>query len=122
MHELSMASNLVEAALRHIAPGVRATRLVLEVGALSGLVPDALRFCFDLATRGTALEGCALDIVPVPATLRCAPCDRVFEPLQPWSLVCPTCQTPSAELCSGRELLLVSLEVVDAPQPVETGA
>lgn len=35
----------------------------LEIGRRAGVVPDALRFCFDVCARGTTLEGASLDIV-----------------------------------------------------------
>jgi hydrogenase nickel incorporation protein HypA/HybF len=35
----------------------------LRVGRDACVSPDALRFCFDVCTRGTPLEGAALEIV-----------------------------------------------------------
>ena len=56
MHELAITEGLVEAVTERL-PGQRVTRVRLEIGALSGVVADSVRFCFDLVTEGTDLEG-----------------------------------------------------------------
>lgn len=58
MHELGVALELVDAIATR-AGGARVRRVVLEVGALSSVLPDALSFCFELATEGTNVHGAA---------------------------------------------------------------
>ena len=41
----------------------RVHRLTLVIGRLSGVMPDALRFCFDICSEGTVLEGATLEII-----------------------------------------------------------
>ena len=113
MHELSLAQAIVETAEGAIEPGDRVLRIRLQIGELSGVVEEALRFCFDLAAQGTVVESCALEVERIPVRLFCGPCDQIFQPEQNWRLVCPICQTPSADLRSGREFLIHSLEVDD---------
>jgi hydrogenase nickel incorporation protein HypA/HybF len=62
MHELAITESVVEAVTERIASG-RITRVVLEIGRLSGVVPDSVRFCFEVCAAGTRLEGAELDIV-----------------------------------------------------------
>lgn len=62
MHELAITESVVECVLERMGE-TRVVRVVLEVGKLSAVVPDALRFCFDLSAHGTTLEGATLDIV-----------------------------------------------------------
>lgn len=65
MHELALMEDLVDAVSVAIADAkVHVVRLV--VGAEAGASPHALRFCFDICTRGTPLEGAALEIVETP--------------------------------------------------------
>ena len=45
--------------------GRRVVQVTLVIGALSGVVPDSVRFCFELATAGTPLAGATLEIVEV---------------------------------------------------------
>jgi Zn finger protein HypA/HybF involved in hydrogenase expression len=62
MHELAITENVVEALAERVGePRVR--RVVLEIGMLSGVLPDALRFCFDLCTEATVLQEAALESV-----------------------------------------------------------
>ncbi len=46
----------------------------LEIGALSGVETEAMRFCFDAVTRGSVAEGAVLEIVAVPGTAWCMQC------------------------------------------------
>jgi len=62
MHELGITRNLV-AIVSDAAQGRRVRRVWLEIGAKSALLPDAVRFCFDVVSQGTVLEGAALEIV-----------------------------------------------------------
>jgi hydrogenase nickel incorporation protein HypA/HybF len=54
----------VEIALDHGRAGgaERITKVLLKVGSLSGVEPDALRFAFDVVVRGTIAEGADLQI------------------------------------------------------------
>lgn len=64
MHELSIAQDIVATVTRHLPPENRApVRWVrLSVGMLNHFASDSLRFCFEAASKGTALEGAKLDI------------------------------------------------------------
>src|SRR5690242_19748047 len=61
VHELSITQSVVDAVSDHAA-GSRVVSIRLTVGRLSGVVPDAMRFCFELITEGTPLQGARLDI------------------------------------------------------------
>ncbi len=112
MHELSiMESALSQACQQAKAEGAsRICSIKLRIGALSGVVPEALEFAFEALAPGTMAEGGRLVVEPVPARFRCRACEREFEAGELFSL-CPTCQEPSADLRSGREMELASLEI-----------
>lgn len=61
MHELGISRNIV-AIVAEAACGRRVRRITLEIGALSGVVPEAIEFAFDLAAEGTPAAGAVLDI------------------------------------------------------------
>jgi hydrogenase nickel incorporation protein HypA/HybF len=82
----------------------------LRIGALSGVVPDALQFAFEALAPGTPAEGAQLAIEHVPARFWCAGCAREFETENLFS-ECPGCGQPSGELRGGREMELASLEI-----------
>ena len=49
-------------------------RVVLEIGRLSGVVPDALRFCFEICAKDTILDGAALEIREIAGRAHCGAC------------------------------------------------
>src|SRR5262249_62112671 len=97
MHELAITESIVSNVVERVG-GRRVTRVVLEIGKLSGVVPDAVRFCFDLCAEGTELAGARLDILQRAGRARCRPCGRGGEGDDLLAL----CEGGSAEL-DGRE-------------------
>ena len=113
MHELSIAMSIVEMAEeesdRH--GGARVSAVHLKLGALSGVVKDALLSSYEMACEGTALEGSVLRIKEVPIIAHCAACNepRAVDSLQ-W-FVCPVCASPVSKVLQGREMEVVALEI-----------
>ncbi len=112
MHELSVAISLVEFACEKASTlgDVRVEALHLRLGALSGVVRDALLFSFDLAAEGTPIAGARLEIADVPLTVLCPSCKEERE-LPGFPLVCPVCDTPTPQIVRGKDLELAALEV-----------
>jgi hydrogenase nickel incorporation protein HypA/HybF len=108
VHELGIAESVIEAVTGQL-PGAKITSISLEVGALSGIVPDSLEFSFGLATQGTALEGASLEITQSPARCHCQTCGIEFEPGEPVAL-CP-CGSADVAVLSGQELRITSVQV-----------
>lgn len=108
MHELSLALDLVETAAR-AAAGSRVRRVVVELGTLAGVLPEALRFAFECAIRDSPLAGAALELVRVQGRIRCGPCGRDYDVDRPLGL-CPAGH-PGIEELAGREIRLLELEV-----------
>jgi hydrogenase nickel incorporation protein HypA/HybF len=108
MHEMALTQSLVEAVCEHAA-GRRVHSVRLEVGALCAVVPDAMTFCFELATEGTVAEGALLDVDILPGAARCRSCDAHFELTDP-ILLCP-CGSADVEVLAGRDLRILSMEV-----------
>jgi hydrogenase nickel incorporation protein HypA/HybF len=115
MHELSIALSLVEMASAAAAEANAGpvAAVYLRVGALAGVVPEALEFSFEIAADGTPLAGARLVIEALPLVIHCAVCDQDVQPPGPNSFRCPQCNTPSADVVQGRELDLVALEFTD---------
>lgn len=65
MHELGITRNIV-AIVSEQAGEQRVIRIRLVIGRLSAIMPEAIRFCFDVCARNTPLEGALLEIDQPP--------------------------------------------------------
>lgn len=108
MHELSITASVVAAVTERMA-AAPVRRIRLEVGRLSGLVPDSVRFCFELVAAGTTCEGATLEIDEPCGQARCRTCGDDFDTVE----VLPLCACGSAdvEVLGGRELRIREVEV-----------
>ncbi|MEO5970896.1 MAG: hydrogenase maturation nickel metallochaperone HypA [Bdellovibrionia bacterium] len=112
MHELGITQEIVEIlSLRanELQPNARIKRVVLEIGKLSAVLPDAIRFCFDLCTEGTPVEGASLQILEPQGQARCRLCksEMLFE--QPFGEC--VCGGIDLEWLSGGELRIKEMEL-----------
>lgn len=112
MHELAIAQSALQQVLREAerAGAGQVSRIVLRVGALSGVETDALRFAFDALLPASPAAGAQLEIELVPALARCRDCGHDFAPASDTLFECPRCRAFGAELRSGRELDLVRID------------
>jgi hydrogenase nickel incorporation protein HypA/HybF len=112
MHEVSIMEGAVHLAVDAAkkAGAGRVLALRLRVGTLSGAVPEALRFAFDVVCRGTMAEGASLEMETVPAAGWCPVCRAEFA-CRDFIDECPRCHSPNGELRRGRELEIASVEV-----------
>lgn len=109
MHELSITRNIV-AIVGEYANGARVTQVTLEVGKLSAVMPDAIRFCFDVVAQGTVLEGARLEVIEVPGRGRCRTCGLDIE-LRQLVERCP-CGSSDLDRLSGEELRIKQMVTV----------
>lgn len=112
MHELSLARAVLEAARAEMErhPGRRPVGLGLRVGAVAGVDPASLRFCFEVLVEGTEFGAVGLQIESVSRRQRCARCDLSFTVVD-YETACPACGSPATECVSGQELELAFLEL-----------
>ena len=112
MHEVGIIQNALQLALTQArAQGAqRLHQLRLRVGVLSGVVPEALEFAFEVVSRGTMAEGGRLEVETVPAACWCAACQAEFACDDLW-YECPRCHQLSSELRRGLELEVTSMEI-----------
>jgi hydrogenase nickel incorporation protein HypA/HybF len=111
MHELSIALSIIELAEEEMSTRGGIIQAVhLKIGKLSGVLPEALRSSFELASERTALAGSKLMIEEVPVVAYCAKC-AVPRPVNSvdW-FVCPECRGPMEQVLQGKELQVVALE------------
>lgn len=113
MHELSVAVSLLEIAEQKAREegAERISRLFLRIGPLSGIVPDALRFAFEVAAEPTLARDAVLEIENVPVVLYCSTCEREAGAESTYAYSCPHCGRPTHDVRGGNELEITSMEI-----------
>jgi len=115
MHEMGIALEIIDIVKDHLPadkPAVKVERVNVQIGKLSAIVADSLRFCFDIAIQDTPVAGAKLIIEEVPVVARCNACAHCWTIDQP-VFVCPICGGGSLNLLSGRELDIKSIEITE---------
>jgi len=108
MHELGITRNIV-AIVGDAAGGRRVRRVHLDVGELSGVMPDAIAFCFEAVARGTMLEGAALEIRKIEGRARCDSC--ALELVTQTLFTACSCGSRCLTRLQGEELNIKSMEL-----------
>lgn len=112
MHEMSLCENILQILQDHAASQgfTRVKRVWLEIGGLSGVEPEAMRFCFAAVMRDTLADGAGLEIIERPGQAWCMQCARAvtigrrFDP-------CPECAGYQLQVTGGDEMRVKELEV-----------
>jgi hydrogenase nickel incorporation protein HypA/HybF len=117
MHELSVTQSIVEACSERAA-GARVRCVTLEIGMLSCVMPDSLRFCYDVAVEGTLLEGSDLSIIRIPGHSRCRDCGQDVE-MHDLLAHCPCGSLNLEPPCGGDNLKIKSMEIAPLAGPLE---
>ncbi|MDF5715338.1 MAG: hydrogenase maturation nickel metallochaperone HypA [Rhizonema sp. NSF051] len=108
MHELGITQNIV-AIVAENAQGQKVKRVLLEIGKLSAIMPDAVRFCFDICTSGTILENATLEISETPGLARCRQCNTEIPLEKPFGSC--SCGSVQLDLIAGEELKIKEIEI-----------
>jgi hydrogenase nickel incorporation protein HypA/HybF len=112
MHELSIAMGIVDAALDESRRrGVQVSAVHFRLGALSGVVKDALLFSYEVACQDTPLQGSQLIVEDVPVIVFCPQCQQERELQSVQLFACPECGAPTMDVRRGKELEVFALEV-----------
>jgi hydrogenase nickel incorporation protein HypA/HybF len=119
MHELSIAEAVIGIATAH-ARGRPVGKVELKVGHLRQVVPSALEFAFELASKDTPVEGAELAIDYVPAAGVCRRCGEE-SPLPDFPLRCSSCGGMDIEVIRGEELAVEALELEEIEQMATSG-
>jgi hydrogenase nickel incorporation protein HypA/HybF len=110
MHELGITRNIV-AIVGDAAKGRRVSRVTLEVGKLSGVMADAIAFCFDMVARDTELDGATLEINEIEGHARCLTCGTEFA--APTLFAACICGSRRTLLLKGEELKVKTMELTE---------
>ncbi|HHI71847.1 MAG TPA: hydrogenase maturation nickel metallochaperone HypA [Rhodobacteraceae bacterium] len=112
MHEMSICESILGVIEEQAAAQsfCKVRRVRLEIGPLAGVETEALRFSFDVVTRGSLAEGAALEILEPPVTAWCMPCAVPVKVGQRYD-ACPKCGSHQVQISGGDELRIKDMEV-----------
>ena len=117
MHELSVAHAVVSTVIDSLpAPAPRVLQVRLRIGELSGIVPQALEFAYDVAAQDTPLADAALVIERTPVVIACPTCGEQ-QLASTHDFTCPGCGVPCGEVVGGKELEIVDITLDEAVVP-----
>lgn len=112
MHEMSLAEGILqlveETARREKAQRVKL--VVLEIGRLSSVEPEAIKFCFEAVTHGGIAQGAALEIINVAGVGWCMPCAATVEMTELYG-ACPQCGSHQVQATGGTEMRVKEIEI-----------
>ncbi len=116
MHEMGIVQSMMEIVEEQarIHNAKKIVKISLEFGVLTAVLPDAIRFAFDILCKGGVAENAELDIKIIPIKAYCMDCGKmhVMEEYQPF---CPSCDSSALQIIEGRaEMRIASLEVDDS--------
>lgn len=112
MHELSIAQSILTIAQKAAPPDGIITGVNIQVGELSSIEIESLKFAFTAIRDETVLQKADLNIDIIPGEAQCAGCNNIFH-LPAFGHPCPRCQGFSLKILRGREMKVTSLTVED---------
>jgi hydrogenase nickel incorporation protein HypA/HybF len=119
MHEMGIVQSIMDVVEQQaqLHGARKVVKISLEFGALTAVLPDAIRFSFEILSKGGIAEAAALDITIIPIKAVCTDCSSVhiMEDYQPF---CPTCNSGALQIVEGRdEMRIASMEIEDGSDP-----
>ncbi len=113
MHELSLLENVREILENHALSQnfSRVTKVTLEIGKLSCVEPDALRFGFDVVMKDSLAENAELIISELNGLGLCQQCQQQIE-METLHDPCAYCGNPFVTLIQGAEMKIKDLIVI----------
>lgn len=113
MHEMSYVVGFIDMALKELEmhPGAIPEKLVVEVGQMTGVLPEYLQKYFPLAAKETLLCNASLEVISIPVEAKCASCALIYHPDKEYGYRCPACGESAAALIHGRECNLKQIVI-----------
>ncbi len=121
MHELSVCLSMLDQ-VRDIArerDARQVSKIIVQIGPLSGIEPALLAQAFPIASAGTVAEQAELILEHSALRVRCLECDKESE-TQTNNLLCPACGSNNTQLISGDELMLARVELITGAEETQT--
>ncbi len=112
MHEMSLAEGVLQlvedTARRENASRVKL--VVLEIGRMSSVEPEALKFCFEAVTKGSIAQDARLEILDLPGVGWCMQCAEAVAMQERYG-ACPKCGSHQVQPTGGTEMRVKEIEI-----------
>ena len=112
MHELGIVFHMIETleSVGHANELAHISRVTLNLGEVSGVLPDYLLDCWRWAAdKSELLTGAELDVVQIDAVTVCNACGKTYGTIE-HGKVCPYCNSPDTVLLQGNEVEIDTIE------------
>ena len=108
MHELSIMQGVLDMVRDSaVQNGInRINKLKLVIGSLTMIMPDSLRFAFEVLSQEEMFREAELQIEAVPAVIKCQACNGETAQEDVYCFVCSACGSNQVEVIKGREMYL----------------
>ncbi len=112
MHEMSIALNIIDIVLEAAKQehAERINSIEMEIGALAGVIPEALSFCFTEAQKNTPAAQAQINFKFTPAEAFCPACEHRF-PAYERAVLCPKCGDMVVQLSGGTALKVKKINI-----------
>lgn len=116
MHELGIVFNIIDS-VEDVATAnglARVSSVTLQLGEVSGIVPEYLLDCWRWACdKKPLMEGCELVLETVPAVTFCEDCGQTYATVE-HGKTCPHCGSGNTYLVQGQETVI---KEIATPEP-----
>lgn len=118
MHELSIATDLINVALETAKQNnaKKVLSITVEVGELAMINPEQLTFMYEVLTEndelpnGEILKGSKLNLITTPAVMECRNCGYKGPVTDKYTCACPQCGL-TMKAVEGRDICLKTMEI-----------
>ena len=112
MHEVGTVLYVIRAVEQVCAENdlTEVSSVTLEIGQVSGILPDYLADCWKWAvTRSEHMKTAELKVEEIPAVTRCSDCGEEYETVR-YAKICPRCGSANTWLIQGNEYNIKEIE------------
>ncbi len=115
MHELSITDNIFKQVLKHAksyqAKSIK--KIKLQIGAASGIIPDCVKFYFNILKEKTIAANCVLEFEIKPIILKCPKCKKetVIEMGKKEKFILPCSCDRGIEIIQGNDITIEYMEI-----------
>lgn len=112
MHEVAIAEEIKNVVIQKLNEnkGKKVKGIKLLIGEITSIVPEALKFAFNVVSKGTPMENALIHIKVLKAKAFCRNCSKKFK-VNDYYFICPACHSSDVEIIQGREMIIQTIEM-----------